>query len=133
MKRTMLALLSWAAVLGTPSGATADVPFDARGGLGAHPAPRIERVRDRVFLGLGVGPLWYPGYYYPVPPPVVVTSPPPLYVQPSAPVYIEHSDSSLDGGRSGYWYYCRHPEGYYPYVKQCPDGWQRVLPQPPPA
>ena len=133
MKRTMLALLSWAAVLGVPSGATADVHFDARG---AHPAPRIEREHARVIVGLGVGPLWYPGYYYPyypVPSPVVVTSPPPLYVQPSAPAYIERSGSPPDESRAGYWYYCRHPEGYYPYVKQCPGGWQRELPQPPPA
>jgi hypothetical protein len=31
-----------------------------------------------------------------------------------------------------YWYYCRHPEGYYPYVKQCPEGWMKVVPNPTP-
>jgi hypothetical protein len=30
----------------------------------------------------------------------------------------------------GYWYYCADPGAYYPYVKECPAGWQRVAPQP---
>ena len=31
-----------------------------------------------------------------------------------------------------YWYYCRDPEGYYPYVNECPSGWMQVVPQSPP-
>ena len=35
------------------------------------------------------------------------------------------------------WYYCRNPEGYFPYVKTCPSGWQTVpiqpVPEPAPA
>jgi hypothetical protein len=27
-----------------------------------------------------------------------------------------------------YWYYCQNPQGYYPYVKQCPSGWTKVPP-----
>ena len=27
-----------------------------------------------------------------------------------------------------YWYYCREPEGYYPNVRSCPDGWMKVVP-----
>ena len=27
-----------------------------------------------------------------------------------------------------YWYYCRDPQGYYPYVKSCPGGWIPVVP-----
>lgn len=30
-----------------------------------------------------------------------------------------------------YWYYCANPAGYYPYVPQCPVGWQRVPATPP--
>ena len=30
-----------------------------------------------------------------------------------------------------YWYYCRSAKAYYPYVKNCPEGWQAVQPQPP--
>ena len=28
------------------------------------------------------------------------------------------------------WYYCDNPQGYYPYVRSCTDGWQEVLTQP---
>ena len=30
-----------------------------------------------------------------------------------------------------YWYYCRDPEGYYPYVTSCPGGSTTVVPTPP--
>ena len=30
-----------------------------------------------------------------------------------------------------YWYYCKDPQGYYPYVASCPGGWMRVAPTPP--
>jgi len=30
------------------------------------------------------------------------------------------------------WYYCEHPQGYYPAVQQCPEGWRPVTPPPPP-
>ncbi len=32
-----------------------------------------------------------------------------------------------------FWYRCANPAGYYPYVTQCPDGWQRVPASPPAA
>jgi hypothetical protein len=41
---------------------------------------------------------------------------------PPAPVAAAPAD---------YWYYCAAAQGYYPYVKECPGGWQKVLPQPP--
>lgn len=72
-----------------------------------------------VSLGFGYWP-WYDapsGYYYP-PEAGMVYRP---------PVYVEHGDE-----QSGYWYYCTNPQGYYPYVVQCPGGWQQVKPQPPP-
>ena len=31
---------------------------------------------------------------------------------------------------ANYWYYCRAPAGYYPYVNNCPNGWEQVAPQP---
>jgi hypothetical protein len=88
----------------------------------------------------GPGPCWgYPYYTPPVvvepspppvviqpsPPPVVVQpSPPPVVVQPPAPqVYVQPDD------RTAY-YYCESAKGYYPYVKECPQGWTRVAPQP---
>ena len=30
--------------------------------------------------------------------------------------------------QTNYWYYCQDPEGYYPNVEECPDGWQQVVP-----
>ncbi len=61
----------------------------------------------------------WPRPYYPPPPPVVVQEPP-VYIQQPPP---ENRD---------YWYYCESPRGYYPYVKECPGGWMKVLPQPAP-
>ena len=66
-----------------------------------------------------------PGYGYSYPPVVGAPSPPPVYIQqqqgmppqPSAPA-------------SYYWHYCRDPEGYYPYIRNCPGGWLQVAPQP---
>ncbi len=73
-----------------------------------------------VYIGGPVwGPVWYPPPYY-YPPQVVVVPP----SQP--PVYIEQSQPAAQS----FWYYCKSAKGYYPYVKECPEGWQKVLPQP---
>jgi hypothetical protein len=62
---------------------------------------------------------YYPSYYYPGPPVVMA---------PAAPTtYIEQEKPPASGG---YWYYCRNPQGYYPYVKNCLGSWQPVAPQP---
>lgn len=63
-------------------------------------------------------PVYYPPAYY---------APRTVVVQSETPVYIEKPVA-----RQAYWYYCNYPQGYYPYVQQCPGGWQRVLPSPPP-
>ena len=34
------------------------------------------------------------------------------------------------GAADQYWYFCRGANAYYPYVKECPGGWQRVQPRP---
>jgi hypothetical protein len=31
------------------------------------------------------------------------------------------------------WHFCQDPEGYYPYVKDCPGGWLNVVPARPNA
>ena len=81
-------------------------------------------------LGLGYGLGYYGGYpyynyNYNYPP--VVTGPvaPPVYIQQSAPAPV------VQQYPAGYWYHCSNPEGYYPYVKACPNGWQQVEPTPP--
>jgi len=62
-----------------------------------------------------VGP-WYPSVYYYGAPPVVIEQPP--------AVYEETRESP-----SQYWYYCQDPQGFYPYVKNCPGGWLKVVPE----
>ena len=77
---------------------------------------------------LGAPLFWGPDYYsypYSYPPDVTVLSSPPVYVD-------EGDQVAVPPPQSNYWYYCANPQGYYPYVTQCPAGWQRVAPQPPP-
>ena len=92
----------------------------ARGG---HFVPRF---RTSVFIGV---PLFAPLYFYP-PPPFFYDSPPPI-TAPSAPAYIEQYPGQMAPQDSSYWYYCPSSNAYYPYVKDCPEGWQQVAPQPP--
>lgn len=65
----------------------------------------------------------YPYYPYPYYPPVVA-------VPATPPVYIEQDRQQSAQEGNYYWYYCDKPKGYYPYVKQCPGGWQEVEPEP---
>lgn len=89
----------------------------------------------RVVVGIGIGaPYWgwgwgyggypyYPGYYYP-----------PAYAYPAYPAqpstYIQQDAGPAPAPQQNYWYYCSDAQAYYPYVKECPGGWQRVSPQP---
>jgi len=86
--------------------------------------------RSRVSVGLHFGipigaypyyPYYYPPVYYPAP--VVVQQQPTVYVEQAAP-------QAQPAQPAGYWYYCADARAYYPYVKECPAGWQRVAPQP---
>lgn len=101
----------------------------------------------RVFVGVGVGPVWwgqprpwwhYPPYpYYPPyvysPPPTVVVQPPPVYVQqtppPPAPAPPAEASSSAPAQDSGYWYYCPSVQSYYPDVQTCSEAWIKVPPR----
>jgi hypothetical protein len=67
-------------------------------------------------------PYAYPSAYQNYP--YVVNDYPYAFDQPTA--YSETEQPS-------YWYYCRDPEGYYPYVTRCPSGWAKVAPTPPRA
>jgi hypothetical protein len=85
----------------------------------------------RVHFGVVIGAPFYPWYYPPYPyyyPPVVVA--------PAAPpTYIEQGSAQPAPSQQsqGFWYYCAESKTYYPYVKECPGGWQRVTPQPAPG
>ena len=39
------------------------------------------------------------------------------------------SQTAKQSEEASYWYYCKDLKTYYPYVKNCPSGWQQVVPQ----
>ena len=87
--------------------------------------------RSHVFLGFNFG---FPGYYYPAPYYYPAYYPPyypaPVVVQSAPQVYVERNDAAPAPEAQSYWYYCAATKGYYPYVKECPGGWQKVAPVP---
>lgn len=65
-----------------------------------------------------------------------LTQPQPAYSQP-APVYVDPApayapenspvnDPEVVFSSEQYWYFCAAANGYYPYVRSCPGGWQAV-------
>jgi hypothetical protein len=113
------------------------------------PAEAHGRIRGGVFLNFGVpwpGYWWGPGYYYPPPayyyrddyyaPSTVIIE------RRTQPEYVERSDvegSSNTGSANApapsqvkptnWWYWCAASGNYYPYVKECAGGFERVPPQ----
>ena len=74
------------------------------------------------------GPIPAPYPYpapYPVPGPTPYPAPPP-YPAPG-PVQSEGY-----GPLPPVWFYCRNPQGFYPYVKDCAQDWDAVRVTPPP-
>lgn len=61
---------------------------------------------------------WGPGGWAPASVPTTVV----------APVFIERSPPAEPAAQI-WWYWCADARAYYPYVQQCPGGWQRVAPQ----
>jgi hypothetical protein len=127
---------------------TSTVPGEARGGHGGHGGHRgghghhgfghghhgfghgFHHFGHRFHgfigprIGVSIGPYWDP-YWTPYAyPPVVIAPPPPVSVQPAPPVAVQPPIPPS-------WYYCDYPQGYYPYVRQCPGGWRPVAPTPP--
>ena len=74
-------------------------------------------------IGLGWGPGWW-GYPYPY------YSYPPDVIQQQSPVYEMQTPQQDE---EYYWYFCPDSKNYYPYVKQCPKGWLKVVPAPGPS
>ena len=91
--------------------------FHGHGGFHGHDG---FRGRFGFFIGAPLfwPPPYYPSYGYPYryPPAVVIERQPQMYIQ----------------REPYYWYYCPEPSGYYPYVQNCPRGWQQVVPSAPP-
>ena len=79
--------------------------------------------------GIWIGPVWGPGWWGPPYPYYPYYAPPPVVVQqPSHEIYVQPEPQSEE---PSYWYFCPNPQGYYPYVQQCPNGWMKVVPSPP--
>lgn len=78
-----------------------------------------SRGRVGIHFGTVWGPWGYPPPWY-YPSTIVVQPPPP------PPVYIEQHEAPA----TAFWYYCRSADGYYPYVRECREGWLKVLPEP---
>ena len=92
-------------------------------------------------FGLYLGAPFYPYSYYPYPYPYAYPYgyyPPTVVTPAQPPVYIEQGTSQEAPQQAPaqsdnyYWYHCDKPDGYYPYIKECPGGWQKVAPTPPP-
>jgi hypothetical protein len=87
--------------------------------------------------------IWGPPAVIYSPPPVLYSPPTVITIQP--PVYIERSTTELlppiaqavpatpltpPAPPVAHWYYCAGSRAYYPYVSECPGGWQPVPSQP---
>jgi hypothetical protein len=125
----------------------------ALGVIAPDTASAHGRGRVSVGVGFGFGGYWpgywggwpgywggWPGYwggYYPAPyysayPEAVVTTPP-TYIErgDAQPQPAAQAQPAANAPRRDWWYYCPETQTYYPYVKQCAGGWQRVEPRPP--
>ncbi len=81
-------------------------------------------------LGFATGAfLGYPYYYYPYYPYSYYPYYPyaPTY-SPSPRVIVRERKPATDT----WYYYCRKSDAYYPYVRRCPGGWEKVPVVPPP-
>jgi hypothetical protein len=126
-----IVLLATVLVASAIPGHTRSGGHSFRGGHGFHGGHRFHGGHGwgGVGVSIGVGPYWWPSYWWPYdysyayPYVYPYTYSPPISVQPSQPLTIQPHSPSV-------WYYCENPQGYYPYVQQCPGGWRTVAPSP---
>lgn len=118
------------------------------------PAEAHGRIRGGVFLNFGVPwpgywGYWGPRYYYPGPyyyyddyyaPSTVIIErrSPPEYVEkadvegrsaPSSEPATAAAPAPSQVRPTNWWYWCESSKKYYPYVKECAGGFERVPPQ----
>ncbi len=91
--------------------------------LAAGALPAAAHIRGGIWIGPLWGPWWGPAYPYPYYPS------PPVVIQQQPSVYEEQEPQQQE--QQYYWYFCPESKTYYPYVKQCPGGWLKVVPTPP--
>lgn len=123
MKKTSALFLAISLALGSVGTAQAD--WDRHGGgYGRHGGHRHHHGGDRhnwvgpaailAITGLAIGAAAYSQ-----------ANAAPVYREP---VYVEPPRSYLPPPDSGNWYYCQPYGQYYPYVRDCPEPWQSVMP-----
>ncbi len=117
------------------------------------PAEAHGRIRGGVFLNFGVpwpgywyGPRYYygpPAYYYDdyyYPSTVVIERRPQIEYVEKGDVEARGNANAAQGTATApapsqvkptnWWYWCESSQKYYPYVKECQGGFERVPPQP---
>jgi len=129
-KTTFIVLAAMLAIFANSwFGGLEQVAFADRGGRGGHGDFGGHgrhggggHFEGGIWFGPGWG-LWDPFFYpyYAPQPPVIIQQQPEEYLLPEQ-----------QPEETSYWYYCRTPKGYYPYVKSCPGGWMKVVPSPAP-
>lgn len=111
-------------------------------------------VRFGINIGIPLfGPGYYPAYSYPAPayvypvpayaypgpayiyPGPAYTYPAPAYSYPGPAVapsgaYVGQGFAQAAPAQSQDWHYCAGSKAFYPYVRECPGGWQRVPSRP---
>ena len=75
----------------------------------------------------GPGPWYYPPAAYPYYDPYYY----PSYYPAVPTTYVEQATPAPAQPQGQWWYYCVDAKAYYPYVRECAGGWQRVAPTPP--
>lgn len=93
-------------------------------------SPSVAHARVGVVVGVPLGPWLYPAPYYDSPYPYYPYAPyayPPAFVVPPSG-YVEQAPSSVYATppAPSVYYYCPAARAYYPYVRDCPGGWERV-------
>ena len=98
-------------------------------------APLAAHAHSSVVLGFHFGiPLYAPApYYYPAPYPYYYYPAPAPYYYPPAYSPAPEAPAPAAAPLAPQWYYCESARGYYPYIRECPGGWQSVPASPPPA
>ena len=94
-----------------------------------HGGPRVSLSFGPYFGPWGYSPYFYDPFFYSR----RWNDRPIIIEQPAPQVYVEQPQVySQAAPNNNYWYFCEAAQAYWPYVKECPGGWQRVVPQPPP-
>ena len=114
MKRFLFAACAAAALVASPAFADTRLSLGFHFGVPLYWGPPVYYY-----------PPYYPYYPYYYPPPVVYAPSPIISAPP--PAMVEKAPEPAT------WFYCAAERGYYPYVRECPGGWERVPAAPPPA